>query len=109
MGTIFFGKTNDCTDKKQQPYHNSLTINDKRSSAFCSPRRWPPLRAECGACGSDLEAHTFCVLQIGNDLKQIASSRIPVRAKHLVKSLYVNLRMRCQLGKADCGIDVVTQ
>src|SRR5271167_2593362 len=29
MGTIFFGKTNDCANKKQQPYHNSLTINDK--------------------------------------------------------------------------------
>jgi len=29
MVTIFFGKTNDCANKKQQPYHNSLTINDK--------------------------------------------------------------------------------
>jgi hypothetical protein len=29
MGTIFFGKTNDCANKKQEPYHNSLTINDK--------------------------------------------------------------------------------
>jgi hypothetical protein len=28
-GYDFFGKTNDCANKKQQPYHNSLTINDK--------------------------------------------------------------------------------
>jgi CO dehydrogenase/acetyl-CoA synthase alpha subunit len=80
-----------------------------RSSAFCSPRRWPPLRAQRGACGSDLEAHTLRLLQIGNDLKQIAGSRIPVRAKHLVESLNVNLGMRGQLGKADCSIDVITQ
>jgi hypothetical protein len=29
MGTIFFGKTYDCDSKKQQPYHNSQTMNDK--------------------------------------------------------------------------------
>src|SRR5215472_15497492 len=80
-----------------------------RSTAFCSSRRWPPFPAQSGPCGSDLEAHTFCVLQIGNDLKQITGGRIPVRAKHLVKGLYVNLRMRSQLWKANRGIDVVTQ
>ena len=67
------------------------------------------LGAQGGACGTHLEAHTFRALQKGNDLKQIAGRRIPVRAKHLVKRLYVNLGMRGQLGKADGGIDVVTQ
>ena len=49
------------------------------------------------------------MLQIGNDLKQIFGGRIPVGTKHLVKGLYVNLRMRGELWKADCRIDVVTQ
>jgi len=62
-----------------------------------------------GARGSDLEVHTLRVLQIGNDRKQIAGRRIPVRAKHLVKRLYVNAGMRGQPGKTDCGIDVVTK
>jgi hypothetical protein len=85
-------------------------INDSggRSSAFRS-LRGSSLRSQSGACGSNLEAHTLRLLQIGNDLKQIAGSRIPVRAKHLVKGLNVNLGMRGQLEKADCGIDVITQ
>ncbi len=49
------------------------------------------------------------MLQIGNDFKQIAGGRIPVWAKHLVKGLYVNFGMRGQLGKADCGVDVIAQ
>ena len=49
------------------------------------------------------------MLQIGNDLKQVAGGWIAVWAKHLMKSLYVDLGMRGQLGKADCGIDVITQ
>ena len=30
-------------------------------------------------------------------------------AKHLVKGLCVNFGMRGQLGKADCGIDIIAQ
>ena len=49
------------------------------------------------------------MLQIGNDLKQIAGGRIPIWTEHLVESFYVNLCVRAQLWKTDCGIDVVTQ
>jgi len=72
-------------------------------------REWALLGACGGARRPDLEARPFRVLQIGNDCKQIAGGRIPVRAKHLVKGLYVHFSMRGQLGKADCGVDVIAQ
>jgi hypothetical protein len=83
--------------------------HDGTSKAFCSFGGWPALRSQPDPCGSDLEAHTLRLLQIGNDLKQIASGRIPVRTKPLIKSLCVNFGMRCQLREANCSIDVVTQ
>ena len=49
------------------------------------------------------------LLQIGNNLKQIVGGRIPVRTKHLVKSFHMELGMRGELGKSNCGIDVITQ
>jgi len=49
------------------------------------------------------------MLQIGNDFGQIAGGRVTMWAKHLVKGLYVDSGMRGQPGKADCGIDVITQ
>ncbi len=51
----------------------------------------PPLRSQGCARESDLEAHTFRILQIGNDLKQIVSGWIPICAKHLVKSVFARL------------------
>jgi len=72
-------------------------------------RDWPLV----GACdctrGSNLEAHAFRLLQVGNDCKQIAGGGIALWAKHLVKGLYVDTGMRGQHGKADCGVDVITQ
>jgi len=52
-----------------------------------APDRVPLFCASGSVRGSDFEAHTFRLLQIGNDLKQVIGSRIPIRAKHLVKSL----------------------
>jgi hypothetical protein len=86
-----------------------LMVPRGRSSSFCSLRRWPLLSARGGASGPDFEAHAFRALQIGNDLKQIAGGGIPVGAKHLVKSLYVELGMPGQLGESDRGIDIITQ
>jgi hypothetical protein len=58
---------------------------------------------------ANLEAHTFRALQVGNDPKELAGGRISTRAKHLVKSFYVDFGMRCQLWKTHRGIDVITQ
>jgi hypothetical protein len=59
--------------------------------------------------GADLQADTFAPLKIGNDSKQVAGGWISLWAKHLVQGLYMQFRLRGQLGKPDCGIDVVTQ
>lgn len=67
---------------------------------------WPSSRARGRA---DFEANPFYMLQISNDFKQIDGGRIPMRTKHLVKALYVDLGMRSQLRKTDRGIDVITQ
>src|SRR2546428_6501878 len=90
-------------------YHFDKAGSQATCRLFCSPRGWSPLRAQGGPRRSDFEAHAFRLLQIGNDLKQVAGRRITVWAKHLMKSLYVDLGMRGQLGKADCGINVITQ
>lgn len=39
----------------------------------------------------------------------MASCRIPIWTEHLVKGLYVNFGMGGQFGKADSGVDVITQ
>src|SRR5208283_3860632 len=72
-------------------------------------RERPPFRAQGRARRSDLKAHAFRALQIGNDLKKIAGGRIPFGAKHLVKGLYMDFGMSSQPGKADRSIYVITQ
>src|SRR6266571_2612121 len=88
---------------------SELESSAARSSPFCCLQGWPPLRVQGGSRRSHFETHPFRVLQIGNDLKQVAGGRIAVWAKHLMKSLYVDLGMRVRLGKSDCGIDVITR
>jgi hypothetical protein len=60
------------------------------------------------AC-ADLQADTFPPLKVGNNSKQVAGGWISLWAKHLVRGLHVQLRLRGQLWKPHRGIDVVTQ
>ena len=53
--------------------------------------------------------HAFRALQVSNDLEQFGRSRVPVRAKHLMKRLRVDVRLNGQLGKAHRRIYVVAQ
>jgi hypothetical protein len=47
--------------------------------------------------------------KVGNDSKQVAGGWISLWPKHLVQSLYMQLRLFGQFGEPHCGIDVVTQ
>src|SRR5437588_9936395 len=73
------------------------------------PQRRPQLPPHACMRGADLKAHAFGALQICNDAKEFAGRRIATRAEHLVQSLDVDFRILCQLGKSDCGVDVIAQ
>jgi len=77
-----FRKTKSLGQSMTLPQIAFLMTQDNRSNASCSPERMAASSwRRAAACGSDFEAHTFRVLQIGNDLKQIVSGWIPVRAQ----------------------------
>src|SRR5208282_421919 len=80
-----------------------------RSSAVCPVGGRPPLRAYCGARGSEFEAHAFGVLQIGNDLEQVAGLRVATGTEHAHQTLGRAMGNVAQFTKADCSIDEVAQ
>jgi hypothetical protein len=67
-----------------------------RSSAFVSQGMAVAPFVRRRVCGSNLETHDFRVLQISNDFRQFP---LPVKPKHLVQSLNVNLVCVASLGK----------
>src|SRR6266566_4522808 len=59
--------------------------------------------------GSDFEAHTFRLLQIGNDLKQVASLRVATGAEHPHQTFRRPMRNVAQFRKANCGVNEIAQ
>jgi hypothetical protein len=82
---------------------------EKKQSFFYSERAACAAGPKSPARGTDFEAHAFRLLQIDNDLKQVASLGVAVGAEHPHQAFRRALGNAAQFGKTNRGVDEIAK
>src|SRR5258708_33102168 len=81
------------------------TPSQRRNDSLSIRGGWPPRRARSRARGPNLEAHTFHLLQVGDDFKQVAGLGIAPGSEHPHQAFRRAAGNAAQFGESNRGID----